>query len=432
MKHILLATAAGLGLLQHPVIQAAPPARAVAPADEDIRFCGEQLPLYLPTVSQRWQRTVVRRARSANELLTVQRQAAVLFPIIEPILDRHGIPRDLKYLALVESELKRNAVSRKGAAGIWQLMPQTARRMGLRVRRRHDERYDVRKATNAACQYLWELHRQTGSWMLAASAYNAGPTYIAQLAKQFPAEHPLLLPFARAETQQYVYQALAYKELLTRPAAYDYLLPSQTILALTQRGPALSATERQAVLTTLETPHPEVESESVPEVPAPAPAGSTVLLVSDDRAAPSTAVPPANLRAASAQQAVSVGVAAAKVVSAESSLAQHHWPKPAVQTRTFSQDRMKEGQMYVFEVITPQLIDGQPLQIGDLVYAFVEMIEPTSGRVYLRADRVVSAQSRETLPIRLMAVGQRDNKPGVPMPGRDEISHGWQLAWQQM
>lgn len=433
MKHLLLATAAGLGLFQSPVIQAAPPVRAVSPTDDDIRFCGEQLPTYLPTVSQRWQRTIVRRARSTDDLLAIQRQAAAIFPVIEPILEHYGIPKDLKYLALVESELETHALSRKGAAGLWQLMPQTARKMGLSVRRRNDERYDIRKATHAACQYLWELYRQTGSWMLAASAYNAGPSYVAQLTKQHPADHPLMLPFAKAETQQYVYQALAYKELLTRPAAYDYLLNSQTVLALSQRTELLSPNERTHILSALETPHPEVLSEGVAEMSSSALASSTVLLSSDERPgdAPSAApvVTPSGTSRKPTARPATAPVAAAKIVASEPSLAQHRWP--AVQTRSFSQDKVREGQMYVFEVTSAQTIDGQTLQIGDLVYAFVELIEPTSGRIYLRADRVLSSQTRETLPIKLVAVGQ-GNKPGVQMPLREEMANGWQLAWQKL
>ncbi|CCG99326.1 lytic transglycosylase catalytic [Fibrella aestuarina BUZ 2] len=432
MKHLLLATAAGLGLFQSPVVQASPPVRAVSPADDDIRFCGEQLPTYLPTVSQRWQRTIVRRARSTDDLLAIQRQAAAIFPIIEPILEQYGIPKDLKYLALVESELETHALSRKGAAGLWQLMPQTARKMGLSVRRRNDERYDIRKATHAACQYLWALYRQTGSWMLAASAYNAGPSYVAQLTKQYPAEHPLMLPFAKAETQQYVYQALAYKELLTRPAAYDYLLNSQTVLALSQHTEVLSPSERTNILSALETPHPEVVSERVAEMSSSALANSTVLLSNDDRPTEASSaapvVTPGTSRKVTARPATTP-VAAAKIVASEPSLAPHRWP--AVQTRSFSQDKVREGQMYVFEVTSAQTIDGQTLQIGDLVYAFIELIEPTSGRIYLRADRVMSSQTRETLPIKLIAVGQ-GNKPGVQMPLREEMANGWQLAWQKL
>jgi membrane-bound lytic murein transglycosylase D len=422
MRHILLA-AAGLGLFQSPVALAAPPARAAAPIDDDIRFCGEQLPTYLPTVSQRWQRTIVRRARYADDLLAVQRQAAVIFPIIEPILEQYGIPKDLKYLALVESSFNEMALSHKGAAGLWQLMPQTARKLGLSVRRRNDERYDVRKATHAACQYLWELYRQTGSWMLAASAYNAGPTYIAQLTKQFPAEHPLLLPFAKAETQQYVYQALAFKELLTRPAAYDYLLPSQTILALSQRVDVVTPNERQSILTALETPHPEVLSENVVQMSSSALANSTVLLTSEDEA---NRFPDSRPITSTSRPA---HVATARVVAAEPAQPQHRWP--VVQSRSFTQDKIREGQMYVFEVTTPQTIESVTLQTGDLIYAFIEAVEPNSGRIFLRADRVMSSQTRESLPIKLVAIGQGD-KPGVPVPLREEMTAGWRLAWQKL
>ncbi|RYF63979.1 MAG: lytic transglycosylase domain-containing protein, partial [Cytophagaceae bacterium] len=142
MKKLLLAAAAAFSLSQGTYLQAQPRATVTAPTNNDLRFCGEQLPSYLPTVAQRWQKTVTRRAHFTDDLLAIQQKAAVLFPIIEPILEKNAIPNDLKYLALVESELKSKSLSHKGAAGLWQLMPQTARKLGLTVRRRHDDRYD--------------------------------------------------------------------------------------------------------------------------------------------------------------------------------------------------------------------------------------------------------------------------------------------------
>lgn len=418
MNRFLLATAAiGFGLMQHTVAQAQPPATATAPATDDLRFCGEQLPTYLPTVAQRWQKSLTTRARYTDDLLDLQRKASVLFPIIEPILEQYAVPKDLKYLALVESELKTNAISRRGAAGIWQLMPKTARKLGLSTRRRHDERYDVRKATVAACQYLWDLYRQTGSWMLTASAYNAGPTYVAQLTRQFPSEHPLMLPFAKAETQAYVYQAIAYKELLTRPEHYGDLLSSSTILALSLRGAVLTPTERQTMLTILERPHPEMESESISDMPTASLANAAVVVAG-----------PGTNETVRLTDVRPVTLTEKKMALATEPISRF-WP--TVQTRSLTNTAITEGQLFVFEVTNPQTIDGLALGVGDMVYAHVEIVDQTSGRVYLRASRVVSAQTRESMPLKLVAV-EANHKPGVPMPIRDAMASGWRLSWEKL
>lgn len=95
--------------------------------------------------------------------------------LIDIILTQHQLPRELKYLALIESELKVNAYSYAGAVGPWQLMPETARNLGLKVNRYVDERRDYYKSTHAACKYLKTLYDLYGDWLLVIAAYNSGP-----------------------------------------------------------------------------------------------------------------------------------------------------------------------------------------------------------------------------------------------------------------
>lgn len=96
-------------------------------------------------------------------------------PYIEAELEKAGLPRDLVWLAMVESQFTPKIVSRAGAGGMWQFMKSTAQRYGLRVDYYVDERYDWRKSTRAAIAYLKDLHALfNGEWPLAVSAYNMG------------------------------------------------------------------------------------------------------------------------------------------------------------------------------------------------------------------------------------------------------------------
>lgn len=97
------------------------------------------------------------------------------FDMIDAVLNYHGLPRELKYLAVIESYLKTYAVSWAGAVGPWQFMPATARRMGLKVNGYVDERTDYYKSTHAAAKYLNELYRLYKDWLLVIAAYNGGP-----------------------------------------------------------------------------------------------------------------------------------------------------------------------------------------------------------------------------------------------------------------
>ena len=109
-------------------------------------------------------------------LSSVQSNSATPFSVIDNILEQKKMPKELKYLAVIESALNHNAVSHAGAVGPWQMMEATAKMMGLAVTRKNDERKDWAKSTTAATKYLDLLYSQLNDWLLVVAAYNSGPT----------------------------------------------------------------------------------------------------------------------------------------------------------------------------------------------------------------------------------------------------------------
>ena len=97
------------------------------------------------------------------------------FPMIEDIFDSYGLPVELKYMAVIESALNPNAVSRAGATGLWQFMYSTGRMYGLTINSVVDERRDPVRATHAAAKYLKDLYGIYNDWILVIAAYNCGP-----------------------------------------------------------------------------------------------------------------------------------------------------------------------------------------------------------------------------------------------------------------
>ena len=190
---------------------------------------GEPVPLESFGVREAWDlELVVNTYRHSSTILYLKRSAR-WFPVIESILEEEGVPEDFKYLAVIESGLSQ-VVSPAGASGFWQFMKRTAPEFGLEVSSTVDERYDVEKATRAACAYLKEAHEKFGSWVLAAASYNMGQ---AGVANSLEAQHvdtywDLHL---NSETARYVYRLLALREVMERPEAYGFHLSKADVYA---------------------------------------------------------------------------------------------------------------------------------------------------------------------------------------------------------
>lgn len=209
-----------------------------------VSFCGEAVPMEETAVLRRWRHTLMAQGSQQECMYNIRKRAVHFFPIIEPILRQYNIPADFKFLPLAESELINDCVSPRGASGYWQLMPGTARELGLKVGGADDERYDLKKSTVAVCKYLRDLHRALGSWTLVAAAYNGGINQLQSRMRQQSQRNYYKLKLYR-ETSQYLFRVLAFKELLTSPNRYKKMLSTDAMASLTRSVPNSPQSKRK-------------------------------------------------------------------------------------------------------------------------------------------------------------------------------------------
>lgn len=187
-----------------------------------IDFAGERVPLELYYVKEHleWELNV-NTYLHATTILTLKRTKR-WFPVIEPILKKHGIPDDFKFLSLIESSFK-NGTSPAGAVGFWQFLKGTAQDYGLEVNSEVDERYHVEKSTEAACKYLNKAYEKYRNWTMVAAAYNAGNRGVdRQVERQKENNYYNLL--LNEETERYVFRILALKLIVNKPGDYNFNL----------------------------------------------------------------------------------------------------------------------------------------------------------------------------------------------------------------
>lgn len=155
--------------------------------------------------------------RYSKHLAIMVDRSAPYFAMIEKIFMDHGIPEEMKYLAVIESGLTHNARSRVGAVGMWQFMTGTARIFGLSVGKKVDERKDFYKSTVAAAKYLKELYAQFNDWLLVVAAYNCGAGGV-QKAQRISGRDDFwsIQYFLPGESRNHVYKFIATGYILDR------------------------------------------------------------------------------------------------------------------------------------------------------------------------------------------------------------------------
>jgi len=112
--------------------------------------------------------------QNRQTLAIVEQRSKPFFELIDSVFTSYQLPPELKYLAVVESKLKPNVVSKAGAVGLWQFMPSTARTVGLKIKGKYDERRLTCKSTVAAARHLKALYNDFEDWLLVIAAYNGG------------------------------------------------------------------------------------------------------------------------------------------------------------------------------------------------------------------------------------------------------------------
>jgi hypothetical protein len=186
-----------------------------------LNFCGEPVKMDIREVRERLEKEMLLSLWDRPQVVLWIKRSGRYLPIIEKMLKEHGMPEDLKYIAIIESALRPHAGSRKGAIGFWQFLEATGRKYGLIINSEKDERRNVFRSTEAAIMYFRQLYELLGSWTLSAAAYNMGEQGLQSeiLAQKTDSYYHLYLPL---ETQRYVLQIISAKIILSAPETYGF------------------------------------------------------------------------------------------------------------------------------------------------------------------------------------------------------------------
>lgn len=195
---------------------------------DEVIFAGQTIILDRADLRERMDRELIAFTYSHNMSTLMIKRANRYFPQIEPILKRLGVPDDLKYLMVIESNLDPQAQSGAGAAGLWQFTQSTGRAYGLEVNANIDERFNTVKATEAACRFLMEAYSKYGNWMTVAASYNGGQQ---GMDRRIEAQHQTdaLNMWLVDETSRYMFRLLAVKMMFEDPSLFGFSFKSEDL-----------------------------------------------------------------------------------------------------------------------------------------------------------------------------------------------------------
>jgi hypothetical protein len=188
-----------------------------------ILVAGEPVPMDRPRIMEGLEKEFLLALWNRSQVLLWMKRSSRIFPPIEAMLKKQGLPDDLKYVVVVESALRPHAGSSKGAVGYWQFIKSTALRYGLEVNSCVDERRNLLYSTRAACAYLKKLHGQFGSWALALAAYNMGENGLAAAIELQEVKDYYAL-YLSQETQRYMLKIAVVKIIMEDPEKYGFFM----------------------------------------------------------------------------------------------------------------------------------------------------------------------------------------------------------------
>ena len=239
---------------------AAPACAQVVYIPQDVQFQAPRVPEFVeyagqtyrfdrPDLYERMDRELIAFTYGHTNSVLMLKRAERLFSQVVPILKKNGVPEDLKYLMAIECNLDPTSISVAGARGPWQFMKAAARENGLEVSDEVDERFNIQKATEAACKYLKAAYAKYGDWITVAASYNAGQGGISQRIENQRQSNAMDM-FLPAETSRYIFRLLTAKYFFEHPEefgfhvspeeCYPYIPPRETV---TVSGPIENLTD---------------------------------------------------------------------------------------------------------------------------------------------------------------------------------------------
>lgn len=202
-----------------------PPQIWVPEVPNEMSFAGENVPLERQEVREAFDRELIYNYNAPGHITYLLKLSKRWFPIIEQKLKENGVPDDFKYLCVAEGNLQ-NLSSSVGAKGFWQFMSGTAPGYNIEISSTVDERYDVEKASDAACKYLKASYNKFGNWTAAAASYNCGVGRYNDLAtfQQTKYYYDLQLP---DETNKYIFRILTFKYLMGNSTSMGFMVDDE-------------------------------------------------------------------------------------------------------------------------------------------------------------------------------------------------------------